>query len=137
MNTEALEIDRAGKRVRVRGPEGEAWLPYDKLILAQGGNPIMPPLPGADAPHVFKLWTVPDMDRLDAFIGERKPTSAVVVGGGFIGLEMAEAFRKRGLADHGGRAAPHGHGGHGPRVRRAGRPGARGQRRPGDHRRRG
>ncbi len=98
VNTEALEIDRPGKRLRVRGPGGESWLEYDRLILAQGGSPIMPPLPGADAPHVFKLWTVPDMDRLHTFIEERKPKSAVVVGGGFIGLEMAEAFAQRGLA---------------------------------------
>ncbi len=97
VKTEALEIDRKGKRVRVLGPAGERWIPYDKLILAQGGNPIMPPLPGADAPHVFKLWTVPDMDRLDGFIAAEKPKHAVVVGGGFIGLEMAEAFRARGL----------------------------------------
>jgi NADPH-dependent 2,4-dienoyl-CoA reductase/sulfur reductase-like enzyme/rhodanese-related sulfurtransferase len=97
VNTEALELDRAGRRVRVRGPEGEAWLPYDALVLAQGGLPIMPPLPGADAPHAFRLWTVPDMDRIDGFITEQNPTSAVVVGGGFIGLEMAEAFRRRGL----------------------------------------
>ena len=92
-----MEIDRAGKRVRVRGPEGEGWLAYDKLILAQGGNPVTPAIPGADAPHVFRLWTVPDMDRIDAYIEREKPRSAVVVGGGFIGLEMAEAFRKRGL----------------------------------------
>ncbi len=97
VKTEALEIDRKGKRVRALGPAGERWIPYDKLILAQGGNPIMPPLPGADAPHVFKLWTVLDMDRLDGFITAEKPKHAVVVGGGFIGLEMAEAFRARGL----------------------------------------
>jgi NADPH-dependent 2,4-dienoyl-CoA reductase/sulfur reductase-like enzyme/rhodanese-related sulfurtransferase len=97
VRTEALEIDRKGKRVRALGPAGERWIPYDKLILAQGGNPIMPPLLGADAPHVFKLWTVPDMDRLDGFITAEKPKQAVVVGGGFIGLEMAEAFRARGL----------------------------------------
>ncbi len=97
VNTEALELDRGARRVRVRGPEGEAWLEYDRLILAQGGNPIMPPLPGAGAPHVFKLWTVQDMDRLDGHLTTEKPRTAVVVGGGFIGLEMAEAFRKRGL----------------------------------------
>jgi NADPH-dependent 2,4-dienoyl-CoA reductase/sulfur reductase-like enzyme/rhodanese-related sulfurtransferase len=97
VETEALEIDRAGKRVRARGPEGEAWFPYDKLILAQGGSPVMPPVPGADAPHVFRLWTVPDMDRIDAFVERERPRTALVVGGGFIGLEMAEAFRKRGL----------------------------------------
>ena len=97
VNSEALEIDRAGRRVQVRGLNGESWFDYDALVLAQGGNPIVPALPGAEAPHVFKLWTVPDMDRLDAFITTEKPRSAVVVGGGFIGLEMAEAFRIREL----------------------------------------
>jgi NADPH-dependent 2,4-dienoyl-CoA reductase/sulfur reductase-like enzyme/rhodanese-related sulfurtransferase len=97
VDTEALELDRAGKRVRVRGPEGEVWLGYDKLVLAQGGNPLTPPVAGADARHVFRMWTVPDLDRIHRFLVEEKPRSAVVVGGGFIGLEMAEAFRKRGL----------------------------------------
>ena len=64
VETEALEIDRAGKRVRVKGPEGESWLGYDSLILAQGGTPVMPPVPGIDSPNVFRLWTVPDMDRI-------------------------------------------------------------------------
>jgi NADPH-dependent 2,4-dienoyl-CoA reductase/sulfur reductase-like enzyme/rhodanese-related sulfurtransferase len=98
VDTEAVEIDRGGKRVRIVGPEGESWLPYDKLILAQGGNPIMPPLPGADSPNVFKLWTVPDVDRIKAYIDGAKPSSALIAGGGFIGLEMAEAFRELGLA---------------------------------------
>lgn len=97
VNAEAIAIDREGKRVQVRGPKGEEWVEYDKLILAQGGLPIMPPLPGMESPHVFRLWTVPDMDRLHDHIEEAKPATAVVVGGGFIGLEMAEAFRKRGL----------------------------------------
>ncbi|MGC4118738.1 MAG: FAD-dependent oxidoreductase [Myxococcales bacterium] len=97
VRTEALELDRTGKRVRVRGPEGEEWLAYDKLILAQGGSPVLPAIAGAEAPHVFRLWTVPDTDRLDTFLREAAPRTAVVVGGGFIGLEMAEAFRKRGL----------------------------------------
>lgn len=97
VDTEALEVDREGKRVRVRGPQGESWLAYDRLILAQGSNPVMPPIPGVDAPHVFRLWTVLDMDRLDRFINDLAPKTAVVVGGGFIGLEMAEALHKRRL----------------------------------------
>ncbi|HTP50411.1 MAG TPA: FAD-dependent oxidoreductase [Anaeromyxobacteraceae bacterium] len=97
LRTEAVEIDRTGRRVRARGPDGDSWFPYDRLILAQGGNPIVPGLPGVDAPHVFKLWTVPDMDRLHTFLEEQGPRRAVVVGGGFVGLEMAEAFRRRGL----------------------------------------
>lgn len=98
LETEAIEIDRSGKRVLVRGKDGESWLAYDKVILAQGGNPITPAMPGADAPYVFKLWTIPDMDRMHAAIEKDKPRTAVVVGGGFIGLEMAEALKKRGLA---------------------------------------
>jgi NADPH-dependent 2,4-dienoyl-CoA reductase/sulfur reductase-like enzyme/rhodanese-related sulfurtransferase len=98
LETEAVEIDRPGKRVLVRSKDGESWLAYDKLILAQGGNPITPSMPGADASYVFKLWTVPDMDRMHAYIESDKPRTAVVVGGGFIGLEMAEALKKRGLA---------------------------------------
>ncbi len=97
VRTEAVELDRAQKRVRVRGPEGEAWFPYDKLLLAQGGNPILPDLPGSQAPHAFKLWNVPDMDRLHGFIESARPKTAAIAGGGFIGLEMAEAFRKRGI----------------------------------------
>ena len=98
VNTEALEIDRAGARVRIRNAEGESWLEYDALILAQGGLPSSPPLPGVDSPHVFRLWTVPDMDRIQAYLEAEKPASAVIAGGGFIGLEMAEAFARRGIA---------------------------------------
>ncbi|HTP30280.1 MAG TPA: FAD-dependent oxidoreductase, partial [Anaeromyxobacteraceae bacterium] len=97
VNTEAVEIDRGARRVRVKTSAGEAWLPYDRLVLAQGGNPVMPSVPGAAAPHVFNLWTVPDMDRLHGYIERERPRTAVIVGGGFIGLEMAEALRKRGL----------------------------------------
>jgi NADPH-dependent 2,4-dienoyl-CoA reductase/sulfur reductase-like enzyme/rhodanese-related sulfurtransferase len=97
VDTEALEIDRQGKRVRVRGQQGESWLGYDALILAQGGNPVMPALAGIDSPNVFRLWTVPDMDRIHAFVEERNPATAVIAGGGFIGLEMAEAFAARGI----------------------------------------
>ena len=97
LNTEALEIDRKGKQVRTMGEEGEKWFDYDKLILAQGGNPILPPMPGSDAEHAFKLWTIPDMDRIQSYIKIQKPETAIVAGGGFIGLEMAEAFHARGL----------------------------------------
>jgi NADPH-dependent 2,4-dienoyl-CoA reductase/sulfur reductase-like enzyme/rhodanese-related sulfurtransferase len=98
VGTEAVEIDRAAKRLKLRGSEGESFLDYDSLILAQGGNPILPPLPGADSPNVFKLWTVPDVDRIKAYLDSAKPSSALIAGGGFIGLEMAEAFAERGIA---------------------------------------
>ena len=97
VETEALEIDREGRRVRARGPQGESWIPYDSLILAQGGAPVMPAVPGISGPHVFRLWTIPDMDRIHAHLESARPATAVIAGGGFIGLEMAEAFAARGV----------------------------------------
>jgi len=70
---------------------------YTKLILAQGGRPVKPDLRGAGASHVFTLWTLEDMDKISSFIDEKKPKTATVIGGGFIGLEMVEALVKRGL----------------------------------------
>jgi len=98
LNTEAVAIDRAQKRVQVMTKNGEAEIPYDKLILAQGGSPIKPHIEGLDSPNVFNLWTIPDTDKIEKFIQEHKPASAVVVGGGFIGIEAAEAFSKRGIS---------------------------------------
>nr|WP_321264260.1 FAD-dependent oxidoreductase [uncultured Sphaerochaeta sp.] len=99
-HTEALAIDREKKQVRaVNNVTGEEHVfPYDSLILAQGGKPVVPPLPGVNKEHVFQLWTLADMDRIDHYINEKDPKKAVVVGGGFIGLEMVEALTKRGIA---------------------------------------
>lgn len=96
-NSEAVAIDRSAKTVAVKTPAGDEQIPYDRLILAQGGSPIIPPMPGITKDHVFKLWTIPDMDRIHKFIEEKKPATAVVAGGGFIGLEMAEALHARGI----------------------------------------
>lgn len=97
--TTATEIDRKNKIVYAvdsRTGEKKSY-EYTKLILAQGGRPIAPPIPGAEQDHVFQLWTLEDMDKIDSFIENRKPKTAVVVGGGFIGLEMVEALVKRGM----------------------------------------
>lgn len=96
-NTEAVQILRKEKNIVVKTKTGEEKIQYDKLILAQGGSPIVPQLPGIEQDHVFKLWTIPDMDRIHKFIEEKKPLRAIVAGGGFIGLEMAEALLARGL----------------------------------------
>ena len=98
-NTIVSEIDRSAHRLTAldtrNGEQRE--FEYTKLILAQGGRPIKPTLPGADLGHVFSLWTLSDMDSIQHFIEERKPKTATVVGGGFIGLEMVEALVKRGI----------------------------------------
>ena len=98
VNHEVLSINRAAKTICVKEPDGrQRDVPYDKLVLSQGAKAIVPPIPGANLPHVFTLRDIPDMDRIAAFINEGKPRHAVVIGGGFIGLEMAEAFHHRGL----------------------------------------
>jgi len=99
VNTRATEIDRKNKIVHaIDSNTGEKRsYEYTKLILAQGGKPIAPPIPGADQGHVFQLWTLGDMDKINTFIEDKEPKTAVVVGGGFIGLEMAEALVKRGM----------------------------------------
>jgi NADPH-dependent 2,4-dienoyl-CoA reductase/sulfur reductase-like enzyme/rhodanese-related sulfurtransferase len=95
---EVLSIDRAAKTILVRKPDGtDEVVAYDKLILSQGARPIVPAIPGANLRNVFTLRDIPDMDRIVSFINERNPRRAVVIGGGFIGLEMAEAFHKRGM----------------------------------------
>jgi NADPH-dependent 2,4-dienoyl-CoA reductase/sulfur reductase-like enzyme/rhodanese-related sulfurtransferase len=98
VNHEVLSIDRSAKTIRVKQQDGlEEDVPYDKLILSQGAKPIVPPIPGADLPNVFTLRDVPDMDRIVAFLETQRPKTAAVIGGGFIGLEMAEAFHRRGI----------------------------------------
>jgi NADPH-dependent 2,4-dienoyl-CoA reductase/sulfur reductase-like enzyme/rhodanese-related sulfurtransferase len=92
-------IDRAAKQVRVRDlATGREYAEgYDKLILAPGAAPIRPPLPGIDLPGVFTLRNLQDMDRIKARI-DGGVRHAVVVGAGFIGLELAENFVRRGIS---------------------------------------
>lgn len=101
-NTQVSAINREKKMVQtVDSRDGsEKTFEYTKLILAQGGRPIQPDLPGANADHVFSLWTLDDMDKIDNHLKTKEPKTAVVVGGGFIGLEMVEALVKRGLKVH-------------------------------------
>jgi NADPH-dependent 2,4-dienoyl-CoA reductase/sulfur reductase-like enzyme/rhodanese-related sulfurtransferase len=98
VNHEVIAINRQAKTIRVQVKGGEQHeVPFDKLILSQGARPIVPQIPGVELPHVFTLRDIPDMDRIAAFIDNQKPRHAVVIGGGFIGLEMAEAFHQRGI----------------------------------------
>ncbi|HSO89233.1 MAG TPA: FAD-dependent oxidoreductase [Draconibacterium sp.] len=98
-NTIVSSIDRFAHKVKTldtRSGEKKTF-EYTKLILAQGGRPIAPKLPGADYDHVFTLWTLEDMDKISNHLEKKQPKTAVVVGGGFIGLEMVEALVKRDL----------------------------------------
>ncbi|MEU8566226.1 FAD-dependent oxidoreductase [Streptomyces cyaneofuscatus] len=99
MRTEVTEIDVAGQRVRALDREsGDTyWTGFDKLVIATGARPVRPELPGIDAPGVHGVQTLGDgqalLDSLDHAAGRR----AVVVGAGYIGVEMAEAMLKRGF----------------------------------------
>jgi len=99
INTSVSSIDRVAHQVKTTNSQSgeQKSFEYTKLILAQGGRPIKPTISGADQNHVFTLWTLEDMDKISNFLEEKKPKNAVVVGGGFIGLEMVEALVKRGL----------------------------------------
>jgi len=99
VKNEVLSIDREKKTVSVRRVEtGETYEEaYDTLVISTGSSPVRPPIPGIDLPHIQSLWTVPDADEVRTLITEQKAASAVVVGGGFIGLEMAENLKHAGL----------------------------------------
>ncbi len=99
LRNEAIGIDRESQHVIVRevDSEREYRQPYDALVLSPGACPIRPPLPGIDLPGIFTLRTLPDSEDIREWIDSTKPRRAVVVGGGFIGLEMAENLVRRGM----------------------------------------
>ena len=96
INTEALSIDRNAKQILIRNviTGAESALDYDKLVLSPGASPIVPPLPGID--RALTLRTVEDVERIVAHVKE-KPRTAVVIGGGFIGVEIAENLVHKGI----------------------------------------
>ncbi|WP_455352026.1 FAD-dependent oxidoreductase [Streptomyces sp. SYSU K217416] len=98
MRTEVTEIDVPGGRVRTRDLESgtEAWTGYDKLVVATGARPVRPPLPGMDAPGVHGVQTLDDGQALLDTLARTEGRRAVVVGAGYIGVEMAEALLNRG-----------------------------------------
>lgn len=98
IRTEVTAIDVAGSRVRSRDLESgdESWTGFDKLVVATGARPVRPPLPGIDAPGVHGVQTLDDGQALIDTLERTKGRRAVVVGAGYIGVEMAEALIGRG-----------------------------------------
>ncbi|NCB18228.1 MAG: pyridine nucleotide-disulfide oxidoreductase [Bacteroidia bacterium] len=97
--SEAEKIDPVTKTVQIYNLEkGSRYSePYDKLILSPGAEPLKPKIEGIDHPNVFTLRNVPDTDKIKRFVNVKKVEKAVVVGGGFIGLEMAENLHDLGI----------------------------------------
>lgn len=98
--SEVVSIDRANRTVTVRAAStGESYTEsYDKLLLSPGAEPLRPPIPGVEHERIFTLRTIPDTYRIRAFVEEARPKTAVVVGGGYIGVEMAENLTRAGLS---------------------------------------
>ncbi|MHC4744351.1 MAG: FAD-dependent oxidoreductase [Planctomycetota bacterium] len=100
INSKAITIDRDTKQLHIRDlAAGITYVEtYDTLVLSPGAEPIRPSLPGIDSNRIFTLRNIPDMDAIHAFIETNKPKRVVVIGAGYIGLEMAENLHQRGLA---------------------------------------
>lgn len=97
MESEVVAVYRERKEVEIVPRGGEPYREsYDKLVLATGSSPVVPDIPGVDHPRVKQLWTIPDLDGVLRHI-DRGTNRALVMGGGFIGLEAAENLAERGI----------------------------------------
>ncbi|MDX9801648.1 MAG: FAD-dependent oxidoreductase [Spirochaetia bacterium] len=96
---EVLSIDRENRILKIKDLKtGELKEDrYDKLVLSPGAEPFIPPIPGADNENIFSVRGVPDIDRIKKYTDESKPSTALIVGGGFIGVEIAENLAERGI----------------------------------------
>ncbi len=98
VNSEVIGIDTIEKQVHIRTSDGREYTEsYDKLLLSPGASPVRPPLPGIDSEGIFTLRNVTDTDRIKSYMQQKEVKNAVIVGGGFIGLEMAENLHHRGI----------------------------------------
>lgn len=99
VKNEVISIDRRNKKVTVRRTDsGESYeQPYDELVIATGSSPLRPRIPGIESQRIKTLWTVPDTDEIRSMIMSGSIKKAAVIGGGFIGLEMAENLHHAGV----------------------------------------
>lgn len=94
---EVVAVDREAHELTIEQDSGQTYTEtYDRLVLATGATPVKPDLPGVDHPRVLTLRNIPDMDRIKEIV-DAGARSGVVIGGGYVGLEVAEAFRHRGM----------------------------------------
>ncbi|MBS4190581.1 CoA-disulfide reductase [Bacillus sp. FJAT-49705] len=99
--SEVLSIDPENKKVTIKNLKTDVVYEeaYDKLLLSPGARPIVPPIPGLqEAEALFTLRNIPDTDKIKNYVDQQNPKKAIVIGGGFIGIEMAENLVDRGIA---------------------------------------
>ena len=98
LNAEVTSIDREKSEIEVAGEDGNRYREkYDALVLSPGASPIRPPVPGAELPGIFTIRNIPDGRQIREWIAKSNARRAIVVGGGFIGLEMTENLARLGL----------------------------------------
>lgn len=97
INSEVESINSDNKTVLVNGPEGEYEENYDYLVLSPGAKAFRPSIPGIDSDKVLTLRNIPDTDAIKHLVDKNDVDSAIVIGGGFIGIEIAENLKMRGL----------------------------------------
>ncbi len=97
IQSEVIHVDTKQKIVTIKAGEKEYAENYDALVLSHGAKPLRPPIPGIDHPHIVTLRNVPDADAMRQLAQRYAKGKAVVVGGGFIGVEAAENLRERGM----------------------------------------
>lgn len=107
INSEVIEVDSVNKKVKVKNIDEEYEETFDYLVLSPGAKPIRPNLPGIDSEKIFTVRNISDIDKIKGYVDNSKVSSAIVIGGGFIGIEMAENLRERDMNVTLIEAAPH------------------------------
>lgn len=108
VNSEVMALHPERKTVTINSKtKGQYEESYDALILSPGAKPIKPPIPGIDSSKIFTLRNIPDTDRIKEQVDREDAHRAVIIGGGFIGIEMAESLKERGMEVTLVEAAPH------------------------------
>lgn len=107
-NSEAIKVDTVNNTVKIKNKLGETYdETYDYLVLSPGAKPIKPPIPGINSERILTLRNIPDTDKIKKIVDSNTIKNAVVIGGGFIGIEMAENFKEQGIDVTLIEAAPH------------------------------
>lgn len=107
-NSEAIKVDTVNNTVKIKNKLGETYdETYDYLVLSPGAKPIKPPIPGINSERILTLRNIPDTDKIKKIVASNTIKNAVVIGGGFIGIEMAENLKEQGIDVTLIEAAPH------------------------------
>ncbi|MGL6169017.1 MAG: NAD(P)/FAD-dependent oxidoreductase, partial [Fusobacteriaceae bacterium] len=98
VNSEVIAVDPINKKIKVRGENGAEYEEsFDKLVLSPGAKALVPNLIGINSERILTLRNIPDTDKIKSFIEEKKVKNVVVIGGGYVGIEMAENLRELNL----------------------------------------